>query len=297
MSTAQYALVTPARNEEDLIELTLSSVAAQTAPPERWVVVSDGSTDRTDEIVQGYAARFPFIRLLRLERSEERTFASKAHAVDAGVRELTGVEYDFLGNLDADIELPPDYFEKILAKLQNHPEIGIAGGVLYDRWGDRFVKKIHSLDSVAGPVQLFRRQCYEEVGGYLALRKGGVDAMAEVMARMNGWKVQSFPDIEAKHHRTTGTALDSILSARFRQGVQDHSHGCHPLFEVARCGFRLIERPYVLGSLWRVGGFVSACLSGEKREVPPEVAAFLRREQLTRLGLGFLASKREKTDE
>jgi len=292
--TPMYVLITPARNEAAYIEKTIKSVIAQTVLPEKWVIVSDGSTDRTDDIIKRYEENYSFIQLLLIERCSSRNFGSKVYAIRAGLERLNGVEYDFIGNLDADVSFESSYYERVLAKFQQSPKLGIAGGVLFEPCGGNWIQQNVSLSwSVSGPIQMFQRQCYEDIGGYLPLRKGGVDAMAEVMARMRGWEVRTFPEISVLHHRRTGTEKGHIVFARFRQGIMEYSHGSHPLFEIGKCMSRIGEKPYVFGSLFRLSGYCWACLRRDQRDVPDDVVTFLRHEQIKRL-CDRLSTKKNK---
>ena len=287
MTTTDYVLVTAAYNEEFYIERALSSVAAQVVRPRKWIVVSDGSTDNTDTIVRDYAERYPFIHLHRIEKEHERNFAAQVHAINAGFEQLRDLDYQYIGNLDADISLPLDYFCRLIAKFHASPDLGIAGGFLYEGEGKTFgPRKSNRTSSVPHGIQLFRRQCLECLGGYSALPYGGPDWHAEVCARMNGWHVQSFPDLPVFHHRPTGTA-GSLLSYWYRQGLMDYSLGAHPLFEIGKLVRRLAERPPILGAAARFAGFTIAHCRGEKRPVSDAFIRYLRSEQTARLRRSF----------
>ena len=234
MPTRNYALITPARNEEKYIEETIKSVISQTILPQKWIIVSDGSTDNTDDIVLKYSNIYDFIVLIRKFSSETRNFASKVSAINSGFKALRNIEYSYLGNLDADVYFEPHYYEKLIDILVQNPKIGISGGIVIDYINNKQYKRNYSLDSVAGAVQFFRRECYEEIGGYLPIQIGGVDTVAEIMARMNGWKVYTYPDLKVLHFRKEGTAKGSILYAKFRLGIQEYTYGSHPLFEIAK---------------------------------------------------------------
>src|SRR5438552_8663273 len=179
----RYVLITPARNEAAFIELTIRSVVAQTVKPLKWVIVSDGSTDGTDDIAKNYAAENSWIELVRMPERQERHFAGKVHAFNAGYDRVRDIPYDFIGSLDADITFEQDYFELLLEKLTENPRLGLAGtpfkegAVSYDY---RFV----SIEHVSGACQLFRRECFEEIGGYVAVKGGGIDHIAVLNARM-----------------------------------------------------------------------------------------------------------------
>ncbi|NUM56306.1 MAG: glycosyltransferase family 2 protein [Candidatus Hydrogenedentes bacterium] len=285
MSDTHYVLITPARNEAAYIEKTLKSVVNQTLLPRRWVVVSDASTDRTDEIVMDYAARHSFIEFVRVEKDPNRSFASKVFAIRAGERKLTDVSYRFIGNLDADVEFDPAYFETVVARMIECPRLGLAGGHIYDYLDGQFIPQQIVKNSVAGAVQLFRRDAYERIGGYIPLPRGGIDAIAEIMVQMYGWECETFADLKVNHYRPMGTALGGLISARYRDGMQDYAFGNHPLFEIVKCAARIGVRPIAIGAVMRMVGYVRAAIHAEPRHVPADVVAYMRQTQLHRLGL------------
>src|SRR5438876_1964302 len=135
MPNTNYVLITAARNEEAYIRKTLEAVVTQTRPPRTWFIVSDGSTDRTDEFVRDFARRFDFIELLHLGRSETRSFSSKAFALNTAYQEIRHIESDFVGILDADVSIPCDYYEELLARFEVDPRMGLAGGVIVEASG------------------------------------------------------------------------------------------------------------------------------------------------------------------
>jgi poly-beta-1,6-N-acetyl-D-glucosamine synthase len=283
-----YTLITAAYNEQHYIEETIESVLLQTLRPKVWLIVSDGSTDRTDEIVLRYSAKNPFIQLLRREKDENRGFASKVFAIRAGLEHLGEIDTEFIAHLDADISLCPSYFEDVLARCHKDPSVGIAGGWYAESVNGSFsVVPGSSTASVPGCMQVFRRSCYEEIGGLLPIEYGGEDWYAEVMARKAGWRVESFPEVVVRHLRETGTASNKLRYC-FHQGVTDFCLGSHPAFEVVKVARRMMWRPYIIGGAARLLGFLIAHVS-KRRAVSDDFVAFLRREQLSRLGaLGTL---------
>lgn len=291
MTHASYVLITPARNEEAYIEKTLRSVVAQTVLPAKWVIVSDGSTDRTDEIVRRYAAAYSFIHLVRAQEQGQRNFGSKVKAFKAGYESVGDIDYEFLGNLDADVSFPPNYYENILGRLHRNPSLGIAGGIIVELVNNRFVPQKNSPNSVAGAVQLFRRACYEEIGGYIPITSGGIDSAAEIMARSRGWKVQTFRELEVLHHRRVSNVGTHILKARYRQGVTHYLLGYHPLFQIIKCAYRSIEKPYVLGSLFVLCGYCRSSLLRLQRPMPADAVQYFRREQMERMRSVFRTLK------
>src|SRR5262245_10523265 len=160
-----YVIITPAHNEQAFIEQTAKSIVSQTVRPTKWVVVDDGSTDHTADIVQRYASRFPFVQLIRQPHHSERNFARKVMAFNRGLAEVQGLCFEFLGNVDADISFDADYFANILAAFESDPELGLSGGIVYTRFTRTFVTYDTTIDSVGGKVQLFRRQCFDDIGG------------------------------------------------------------------------------------------------------------------------------------
>lgn len=281
MTNMKYVLVTPAKNEEDYIEKTLASVVAQTVLPQRWVIVSDGSTDRTDQIVTRYAERHSFIRLVRRE-SGGHSFGSKVHAFRAGYEKLDDVSYDFIGNLDADIELPNDYYERLFRRFADDDQLGLSGGTRLDLYDGKFVQIRFAELDIGGAYQLFRRECYEDIGGYMPLEMGGVDTVAGIMARYRGWRVRGFPDIVVRHYRPTGIAQGNVIRLGYRTGMKRFLIGYHPLFECTK--LVRVRRPRnFMHNLSELVGYTVAAIRGLKREVPDGMVAYLRAEQMGRL--------------
>jgi glycosyltransferase involved in cell wall biosynthesis len=287
MSSLTYALVTPARNEARYIEQTIRSVVAQTVLPACWVIVSDGSTDGTDEIVERYARLHPWIRRIRLDEHRDRSFAAKAGAFNTGYALLRDVEYDLIGNLDADITFDCRYYELLTGKFRDMPELGVAGTPYVE---DETRPHEHSyahrradLTHVSGACQMFRRACFEEVGGYTPIRGGGIDWVAVTTARMKGWRTQTFVDAYCVHHRRMGTARGGPLSARFRHGQEDYYLGNHPAWQAVRAIFQMRSPPKVLGGAMLYAGYLYALATRAKRPIPDDLVAFHRKEQLERL--------------
>jgi len=218
-------------------------------------VVNDGSTDRTDEIVERYARNHSLIQPVRAGEKSERNCSSKVKAFKAGYGLLGDTKYDYIGNLDADVSFGPEYFEQVLKRFEENAELGIGGGIIQELIDGEYVTQTISLNSVAGAVQLFRRHCYEDIGGYIPIKEGGIDAAAEIMARMRGWKTQTFPELKVLHHRRVAIGKGNILSMRFRTGRTNRLLGYHPLFQMLSSLYRIKQRPYLLGSLLILSGY------------------------------------------
>jgi glycosyltransferase involved in cell wall biosynthesis len=278
-----YVLITPARNEEAFIEKTIESVIKQTVLPTKWVIVDDGSTDSTAEIVGRYLVQHPWMELVQRPQRLDRSFAGKAHSFKAGSDRVNGLSYEIIGNLDADISFDADYLEFLLGKFSLDPTLGVAGTVFredgYSSDKDGFEGHKH----VAGQCQLFRRACWEDIGGYLPHRAGGIDWMAVTTARMKGWKTESFREKWFFHYRHLGTAERGFLAAAFSYGEKDYYLGGHPLWELFRVAYRTTRKPFIFSGLALGLGYCWAALRRTPRPVSPELMAFHRGEQLTKL--------------
>lgn len=290
-----YVLVTPARNEEAFIEATIRSVVAQRIRPLRWIIVSDGSSDGTDAIIKRYAAQHPWMELLRMPEHRDRQFAAKANCFNAGYERLKPLEFDIVGNLDADITFEPDYYEFLLGKFQAFPKLGVTGTPFVEDSANlgkhSYAHGAANLEHVSGACQMFRRACFEAVGGYVPIKGGAIDWMAVTTARMKGWHTRTFPEKVCLHHRKIGTGNNSPLMVRFHYGRKAYYVGGHPLWETLRGVFQMREVPYVIGGVYFLTGFWWACISRMHRPVSPELMAFHRSEQLARLRRVFRGGK------
>jgi len=286
-SNGGYVIVTAAYNEEKYIESVITSVLQQTVLPARWVIVSDGSLDRTDAIVSRYAEKNGFIELMRVEEDHPRNFAAQVHAINKGMARCEGIECEFVGNLDADVSFEPTYFENLLKKFQSDPKLGLGGGDIWEKVNGQFAPRpTNQPRAVAHAVQLFRRKCFDALGGYVALPYGGPDSHAEVQCRMNGWHVQSFADLPVYHHRPGGGA-DRWTRSAYREGLMDYSLGIHPGFECIRLARRMALRPYVGYAFVRLCGFVAGYWCVGERAVSKEFVRYLRSEERERISQWF----------
>jgi poly-beta-1,6-N-acetyl-D-glucosamine synthase len=279
-----YVLITPSRNEARSIEKTLESVVHQTALPLKWVIVNDGSTDSTAEIVARYAARHRWIELVNRPVRKERHFAGKVHAFNAGLERIKQLQYEIIGNLDADVSLDADHFEFLLSKFSQDSRLGVAGTVFREPSGyDSAIDSFEGHKHVSGGCQLFRRHCFEEIGGYVPSNIGGIDWMAVTTARMIGWNTRSFREKCYFHHRPLGTAERGIIASNFAYGKKDYVFGSHFLWEICRCVYRMAKRPYVVGGVALFAGYSAAFLSRSDRPVSRELMRFHRSEQMLKL--------------
>ena len=281
--SGRYVLVVPARNEEKFIAATLESICRQSVLPVRCVVVDDGSTDRTAEAAERFAARASWIEVLRRPPRIHRSFAGKAEAFNAGFAHLQGLEFEFVGSLDADVTFEPDYFEFLLTKFHQTPRLGVAGTNMTEEGYDPVRESYFNEQDVFGACQLFRRACFEEIGGYTPVHGGGIDWIAVRMARMRGWQTRCFMDKVFYHHRPMGQTESNVLRGRFEYGKKDYYLGNHPLWEMLRIGFQLTARPYVIGGLAIMAGYLYGLATRMARPLSPDLLRFHRQEQMGRL--------------
>jgi glycosyltransferase involved in cell wall biosynthesis len=290
-----YVLITPARNEERFIEHTIQSVISQTVPPLKWVIVNDGSTDATAEIVARYAAECNWIEVVELVKHRDRSFAAKVHAFNAGLERVYDAEYAVIGNLDADVSFNADFCEFLMNRFREDHSLGVAGTIFCEDGYSSATDSFEGQSHVAGGCQFFRRDCFEEIGGYTPNKAGGIDWIAVTTARMMGWKTRSFREQLFFHHRSLGTAERGRLRSAFSYGEKDYYLGGHPLWELCRVAYRVTKRPYVLGGIALYLGYLSAFVWRMERPVSDDLLQFHRKEQMVKLKAIFkslLALKR-----
>jgi glycosyltransferase involved in cell wall biosynthesis len=274
-----YVLITPARNEAEYIEQTILSVIRQTVLPAKWVIVSDGSKDGTDQIIEKYADLYRWIEMIRMPERTDRHFGGKVFAFNAGYIRLRDINYHIIGNLDADIMFDEEYYCYLLQKFVQDPTLGVAGtpfregSVQYDY---RFSRKEH----VSGACQLFRRECFESIGGYIPIKEGGIDLAAVVTARMKGWKTETFTDKYSIHNRPMGTANPHFLKYVFRSGYGDYRMGVHPVWQILRSIYQMSRKPLFSAGLLLMAGYLWAILIRPYKPVSEDFVHFRRKEQM-----------------
>jgi len=287
MSLQRIAVITPAYNERQHVGALVDTMVAQTLRPIRWVIVDDGSTDDTEAVAKGRTASLDWIDVCGSSSTNHRSFASKAEAVNRGVRRLAMLDFDLLACIDADVCLPPDYLTEIADRFAADPNLGVAGGTYQHPVAHRITVDRPPAHHVPGPAQVFRREAFEQIGGYWPLRHGGIDTAANVAARMRGWETRSFPDLRFDHRRRMGTGGRGPIAAEYHKGLQDRDLGVLPVWAVLRSLRRLATPPYLVGGLARLAAFVIATARNRPRSVGPEFVKHLRTEQRRRLLAAF----------
>jgi biofilm PGA synthesis N-glycosyltransferase PgaC len=283
MESIRYAIVTPARNEADRIEQTIRAMASQSTLPVKWVIVSDGSTDGTDDIIKQYLQRFAWMDYVRMPEHRNRQFAAKVSAFNAGLARIEPDAYDIIGNLDADITFDSEYFEYLIDKFSHNPNLGVAGTPFVEDGKAVYDYRFTNIEHVSGACQLFRKECFAEIGGYQPVKGGGIDWIAVTTARMKGWQTQTFTGKVCYHHRQIGTGGHSSLIALYRHGQKDYYLGGHILWQVFRSLYQMTKRPYAIGGLMLLAGYISGIALRMKRPIEEDLIQFHRHEQMERL--------------
>ena len=284
LSTAQYIVISPVRDEEAYLRSTIESMIAQTIRPAEWILVNDGSTDSTGLIIDEYAGQHSWIRAVHREnRGFRKAGGGVVEAFNDGYSAIRVRNWDFIVKMDGDLSFEPTYFESCLKEFQRDPTLGVGGGVIcYIENGSKRFEPCPSFH-VRGASKIYRRECWEAIGGFWPAP--GWDTMDEVKANMLGWTTRSFPELHLQHHRYTGSA-EGIWSGLVKNGKANYICGYHPMFMLAKCLRRLWRRPYVVGSLALMYGFLSGYLKRIPQVNDRQTIIYLRRQQLGRLWRG-----------
>ncbi len=283
---SSYALVTAAKNEAGFIGQTLQSVIRQTVQPRKWVIVDDGSTDATPDIVTELARQYQFIELIRSDQAHgRRTFASQVFAAAQGFERVKALNTAFVGFLDADILLDDDYYACLLGKFAADRRLGLVGGRVLDQHVGKLVdiragsEEFH----VPGGVQFFRRECYDQTGGYVPLELGGQDVLVEMRALSLGWQVRTFGEVKAIHLKPEGAGGEGSWRRSIKQGRRLYLLGYHPLYAFIHCLRRYKQAPAFMSILLKLSGYMAAASRGRPSQVAPETVQQLRAIQKYRM--------------
>jgi glycosyltransferase involved in cell wall biosynthesis len=279
----RYIVVTPARNEAQNITHTIDSMAGQTSPPLRWIIVDDGSTDRTPHIIDAAASNHPWISTFhRPDRGCRLQGGGVVDAFYEGFEQIQSEPWDFLVKFDADLSFTPDFFERCIAEFTRNPKLGIGGGLICQERNGRLECESPGDPAfhVRGATKIYRRACWEAIGGLI--HAPGWDTVDELKANMLGWETFSFNDIPLRHHRFTGSA-DGAWKNYVKFGLANYITGYHPLFMALKCLKRMLAPPYLVGGIGLTWGFVKGCFTGVPRVSDREFIRYVHRQQINRL--------------
>jgi poly-beta-1,6-N-acetyl-D-glucosamine synthase len=275
-SLPRYIVISPVKDEERYVELTLESVTKQTVLPAVWVIVNDGSRDRTSEIIHGYADRFSFIRVIDSKNSGSRQpGAAVIHAFEKGYESIRSEDYDIIVKLDCDLSFEPDYFERLLAHFQDDPQLGIASGVYLDittanTWRMVSMPVYHAF----GACKVIRRACFEQIGRFVTAR--GWDTVDEIRALTRGWTTRHFTDLVVKHHKPEGSGIGFLRTSKMHGEIY-YATGGDPLFMAGKVLRRMAKAPFIINGLALTYGYLSAVVNRKPRLVTSAEATYYRR--------------------
>jgi poly-beta-1,6-N-acetyl-D-glucosamine synthase len=280
---AEYVLITPARNEAEFIERTINSVVNQTLRPLKWVIVDDGSTDRTGQIIEEAASQYSWIKVVHREDcGVRRAGAGVVEAFYAGFEHLATEQWQYLVKMDGDVTFEPDYFERCLAKFIAEPRLGIGGGQISNVVNGtlRPESTVDPAFHVRGATKIYRRKCWDDIGGLV--QAAGWDTIDELKANMLLWSTRTFCDIKIIHHRPAGAAYGTWRNW-MKNGLANYVAGYHPIFMLLKCISRVVQRPYGIAALGLLIGYWGGYVKHTWRVNDPAFVRYFRRQQLRRL--------------
>jgi poly-beta-1,6-N-acetyl-D-glucosamine synthase len=284
--TRKYLVISPVRDEAQYLQRTIDSLAAQTVRPAVWLIVDDGSSDATAHIAARAAAEHDWIRLHRCpDRGLRSVGPGVIGAFNEGLAQFRLDDFEYVCKLDGDLELGPTYFERLLDRFETDPRLGTASGKCWFANGGRLQRERIGDDFSLGAAKLYRRVCFQQIGGFVpAVMWDGIDCHR---CRMLGWKAASFRDDELRirHLRRMGSSFRNVYRGRLRWGYGQYFMGTHPLYALAIAGYRSFERPWIVGGVLILAGYLSGYLRRSQRYSDRQFRSWLRCWQLRRLGL------------
>lgn len=289
MNTRRYVLVSPCRDESEHMRRTLDSVLAQTTQPALWVVVDDGSTDATPQILEDYRSRIPYLRIVRrTDRGRRSVGPGVIEAFYEGLDTVSLDDFDYVCKLDLDLDLPPAYFEKLIERMESNPRLGTTSGKPYfvEPGTKQLVPEVCGDEMSVGMTKFYRVQCFREIGGFVReVMWDGIDCHR---CRLLGWVAESTDDpaVRFLHLRPMGSSQKGIWTGRVRSGYGQYFMGTAPLYLAASAIYRLFKHPVLIGSIAMLWGYARSAVRGAARYEDLEFRRFLRRYQYDCLRLG-----------
>jgi len=279
--TVKYVIISPVRDEEANLARTIESVVNQSVQPAEWVIVNDGSTDRTATIADSYARQHPWITVCNREnRGFRKSGGGVVDAFNDGYRSLQSSDWEFIVKLDGDLSFNNEYFQACFRAFGEEETLGIAGGTIYNVINGQAIPEVCPAFHVRGATKIYRRACWDAIGGFWPAP--GWDTMDEVKAQMLGWSTRTLAELQVLHHRPTGKN-DGTWGAGFKNGRANYVCGYHPVFMLLKCAKRLKEKPYIIQSAALFWGFMSGYLKGVRQVDDRATIKYLRRQQMSRL--------------
>ncbi len=285
MTSRRYVVITPVRNEENFLQFTIDSLAAQSTKPQEWIIVDDGSTDATLSIARAAAAKYPWIQVIqRCDRGARRPGGGVVEAFYEGYRGLVTSDWEFLVKLDGDLSFERDYFEKSLSHFEGNRMLGIGGGTVCMELHNELLPEApyDPAFHVRGAAKIYKRDCWKAIG--ILIAAPGWDTVDEYKANMLGWVTYTFPELKLRHHRPAGAA-QGVWKNWIKNGLANYVAGYHPLFMAFKCAKRAFSKPYLIGAIALSAGYLGGYLKRQPRVDDEQLIRYLRIQQLRRLFL------------
>lgn len=273
-----YIIISPVRNEEAYVESTINSVINQSILPLEWIIVNDGSTDSTKEIVEKYTSVYNWIKLINLgDRGYYYPGTGVVNTIKKGYEQIENKNWEFLVKLDCDITIERSYFENILSKFKENPKLGIASGAIYLTDGIKETKEKSQYDHPWGASKIYRRQCFNEIDGWKSIP--GWDLADLLAAQMKGWETRCFDEYKILHHRESGSRRNGFTQGKFLLGRFLYRYGYNFFYTFFKGIYRITEKPFFIGGISLIVGYLYAFVTKEERLFDKEMRRFLRKKQ------------------
>ena len=290
----RYCLITPCRDEEEFAEATLRSVSLQTEPPALWIIVDDGSTDRTPQILREWQQKLPYLRVIaRADRGERKLGGGVIEAFNDGLATINPADFDYLCKFDLDLDIPPNYFAEVMNVMEADPRLAVFSGKPYFYRGGKLTSEMCGDENAVGMIKFYRVPAFEQIGGFV--REVMWDGIDGHRCRMLGWRAESRDDPKLRfvHLRPMGTSHKSWWTGRARHGRGQYFMGTGPVYMLASAIYRMSRPPRIVGGIAMLWGYFSSWLTGARRYADPEFRRFLRKYQWRCLLMGKrLATRR-----
>ncbi len=282
MKHIRYVVISPVRNEEDYIKLTLDSMVEQTVKPIEWILVNDGSTDSTESIIKEYASKYDWIKLITLtDRGYYFPGTGVVNVFNNGYAAITEPNWNYVVKLDVDLSFDPDYFETVLGRMETDPKIGLASGWPQLPLDGGWVKEEVQPDHPVGPSKIYKKAAWEAMGGLLPVP--GWDLADVLGAQMHGWTTICFGDITLFHHRISGVRRSGLWSRKFLQGRFEYRHGYRFIYTFLKATRAAVRERQPAELIAKVSGFIWAAIKHDEPLFPQAMQMFLRKKQLHKL--------------
>lgn len=276
-----YIIVTPARDEGAHIEQTIISVINQTVQPSQWIIVNDGSSDCTGEIIDKHARQYAWITPVhRNNRGFRSAGGGVIEAFYDGYRHIENDDWQYIVKLDGDLQFEADYFEKCFEKFKQNPNLGVGGGDIYNKVNGGLVREKNPIFHVRGATKIYKKECWDRLGGLI--KAPGWDALDEVKANQLGWETRTFTDLRVVQLKSTGSAYGNWANF-VKNGRADYVSCYHPVFMMAKCVRRIFSRPFFLASAGLFWGFLSGYIYRIGQMEDEQLKKYLRQEQLKKI--------------